>query len=275
MNAPLTLEALPSLTTLNGFRPKIDFTINFGDFETRTAQNAAEVEQALRLRHQIFIEEHGLNPLHQSIDMDEFDSIADHLLLIDKLQKKVVGTYRMLSSLWTQNFYSETEFDLQPIKALPGIKLELGRACVHPDYRNSSAIQMLWKGMTHYFSACEARYMFGCSSLDARPGTDFTLIHTWLITHHLSPSSARVVPCNHYLPSHVKLQTTSSIELPQWERRAERLTPALLKAYLRAGAQICGQPAYDSEFNTLDYFTLFDRTRMNQNYGKKFGVEIH
>lgn len=275
MNAPLTLEVLPSLTSLCGFRPKIDFTIDFGDFETRTAQNGSEVEQALRLRHQIFIEEHGLTPLQRSIDIDEFDSIADHLLLMDKIQQKVVGTYRMLSSSWTQNFYSETEFHLDQIKALPGIKLELGRACIHPDYRNSAAIQMLWKGMTHYFDACEARYMFGCSSVDARPGTDFSLIHTWLFTHHLSDPSARVAPCNHYLPSHVQLLNPLTTELPQWERRAERLTPALLKAYLRAGAQICGQPAYDSEFNTLDYFTLFDRARMNQSYGKKFGVESH
>ena len=117
MNAPLTLEVLPSLTSLCGFRPKIDFTIDFGDFETRTAQNGSEVEQALRLRHQIFIEEHGLTPLQRSIDIDEFDSIADHLLLMDKIQQKVVGTYRMLSSSWTQNFYSETEFHLRaPLK---------------------------------------------------------------------------------------------------------------------------------------------------------------
>jgi putative hemolysin len=271
MNAPLTLDVHPLLAALGGFHSKIDFCVDFGDFETRTAQHAGEVEEILRLRHEIFFQEHGrANEL--AIDVDEFDALADHLILLDKRTQKIVGTYRMLCSSWTDAFYSETEFNLDRVKALPGIKLELGRACIHTDYRNSAAIQMLWKGLTSYFTACEARYMFGCSSVDVRAGMDYGLLHAWLSAHHMSPAESQVFPRYTALPAFVQLEGSAAIQDPQWERRAERLAPALLKAYLRAGAKVGGMPAYDPEFGTLDYFTLFDLANLSENYGKKFGV---
>lgn len=273
MNAPLLQEPAGILAILGDFRPKISIQVDFENLETRTAQNRYEVEDALRLRHAVFIEEHGRPSQSDAVDLDAFDPLADHLLLVDKRIGKVVGTYRILGSDWTAHFYSETEFDLSSIKALPGSKLELGRACIHPDYRHSAAIQMLWKGLIAYFSSSGAHYMFGCSSVDGRPGTDFALLHAWLNRFHMSAEAARVTPRSLFRPAYMQLQRQENDENPQWERRAERLAPALLKAYLRAGAQVCGMPAYDPEFNTLDYFTLFDQARLNQNYGKKFGVQ--
>jgi len=273
MNAPLAPALHPLLAALVGFRSKVDFLVDFGDFEVRTAQNNGEVEEILRLRHEIFFQEHGLVPAgEEALDVDAFDARADHLILRDRRTDKTVGTYRMLCSTWTDAFYSETEFDLGRIKALPGVKLELGRACIHADYRNSAAIQMLWKGLTAYFTACGARYMFGCSSVDARPGTDFGLLHAWLGARHLSADEARVFPRTTQMPEFIQLEGSAAIQDPNWERRAERLAPALLKAYLRAGAQVGGMPAYDAEFRTLDYFTLFDLENLSESYGKKFGV---
>ncbi len=273
MNAPLNLASHPLLAALDGFRSKIDFVLDFGDFEARTAQNAKEVEEILRLRHAIFFAEHGLaDGAPDAIDTDRFDAMADHLVLRDKKADKIVGTYRMMCSLWTETYYSESEFDLSLVKQLPGIKLELGRACIHADYRNSAAIQMLWRGLVAYFTASGARYMFGCSSVDVRPGMDYGLLHAWLSAHHLSADNARVIPLASGYPDCVRLEGSAAVADAQWERRAERLTPALLKAYLRAGAKVCGMPAFDSEFNTLDYFTLFDLADLSDDYGKKFGV---
>jgi len=38
--------------------------------------------------------------------------------------------------------------------------------------------------------------------------------------------------------------------------------PRLLRAYLSIGAQICGEPAMDREFKTIDFLTLLDITKL-------------
>lgn len=259
------------LEALRGFQPKYQIKLEFGDMEITTAQNSGEVEEALRLRYEIFFKELNLTSI-ADLDVDNFDLVADHLLLRDCKSNKVVGTYRLLSSTHVEEFYSETEFDLSSIRVLPGIKLELGRAGIHPDYRNSSAIQMLWKGLTAYFTACKARYMFGCSSVDAHRTSDFGLLHAWLEKNHMTDEICRVKPRNGEVPLWLSLDTPQNMRPEEWERRAERLAPALLKAYIRAGAKVCGMPAWDPVFNTLDYFTLFDLSNLNASYGRKFGV---
>ncbi|HSQ41075.1 MAG TPA: GNAT family N-acyltransferase [Fibrobacteraceae bacterium] len=256
------------LHQLGAFEPKNSVVLDFPDYVVRTAWNAAEVEQALRLRFGIFFHELNQCGIGEKIDIDAFDLIADHLLLIERKSDRVVGTYRFLCSRFTPNFYSQGEFDLKRILALPGEKLELGRACLHPAHRNSIAIQLLWKGMTAYFRECGARYMFGCSSVESHQEANFGMIHQWLMRHHLAPQDQQVTP-RADLPLWMSLDCVWD---ENFARRAERLAPALLKAYLRAGSKVCGQPFWDPVCNTLDYFTLFDDTELTENYGRKFGL---
>ena len=256
------------LTMLRDFEPKVPMTIDAGDFEIRTARNHEEVEEALRLRYRIFFAELQLMSIGENIDIDLYDLLADHLLLIDKLSGNIVGTYRMLCSRFTDRFYSQTEFDLRNILALEGTKLELGRACVDTAFRGSIAVQLLWKGMTTYFTACGARYMFGCSSIDGHLESSYAAIHQYLNKDHMVEAGQMVFP-HQDIPSWIKLDAEID---DNGMRRAERLVPALLKAYLRAGSKVCGMPFWDPVFNTLDYFTFFDAQDITDAYSRKFGI---
>ncbi len=250
------------------FRTKVDLHLDLGDFEARTAKNAEEVQMALRIRHKVFCEELGAASYSDQYDIDRYDVVADHLLLIEKKSGDIIGTYRFLCSEFTNEFYSQTEFHLDEILAQPGIKLELGRACVVPSHRGSMAIQLLWKGMTSYFAACGARYMFGCSSVDSHMKDYFPAVHQYLYSQHLTPEGMRVYPTQP-LPEWIDLRAPRD---PALMRKAERLVPPLLKAYLRAGSFVAGMPFWDPDFQTLDYFTLFDAQLIDESYSRKFGI---
>jgi len=258
------------LQALRSFSPKHDIQIDFQDYIVRTARHADEVEMALRLRYEVFFQELELLAIEDPIDVDCFDIVADHLLLIERSSGRIVGTYRFLCSEFTTRFYSQTEFDISRILALDGIKLELGRACVHRKHRHGMAIQMLWKGLTQYFKACGAKYMFGCSSIEGHLESEFLSIHQWLVGHYLSGEETRVFP-KQDLPPWIELPALDQIQAEP-NRKAEKLVPGLLKAYLHAGSKICGMPFWDSVFNTLDYFTLFCADDIDDQFGRKFGI---
>ena len=99
------------------------------------------------------------------LDVDQFDFNADHLMIVDKRLNEVVGTYRLMSSHFTHDFYSASEFEIDDFIRMPTVKLELGRACVHTGYRDGSTIDLLWKGLTRYIFATKTEFLFGCASI--------------------------------------------------------------------------------------------------------------
>lgn len=274
-NYPINSLTSPSalLERLDHFSPKFQFSMDFGEFEIRCAENSMEVQEVLELRTSIFFSPLKSVSLGVDLDIDPFDLKADHLLLIHKPSEQIVGTYRLITSLYTETFYSETEFNLKNIHDLDGIKLELGRACVAPEFRKSIAIQLLWKGMVYYARLCGARYMFGCSSVDGQLERWYPAMHRVLMDKYLTSDVMRVFP-HQNLPFWMDLESKDENGFSESElNKAERMIPALLKAYLRAGAQVGGMPCWDPVFNTLDYFTLFDMNRVNESYDKRFSVQ--
>jgi putative hemolysin len=115
-----------------------------------TAQNGRDLREALELRHEVFIREWQGRSTFTHLDVDDYDFHADHLIIKDKRSEEVVGTYRLLSSRFTDRFYSASEFSMDTFQVFPGTKLEMGRACVHKDYRDGRSIDLLWKGLTQY-----------------------------------------------------------------------------------------------------------------------------
>ena len=154
--------------------------IDNGDLLVYLADNPIEIECAQRLRYQVFYEEMGAVPSlaqrRARMDEDPFDDVCDHLLVVDKARSNgkpfVVGTYRMLRrsvAEKSEGFYSGDEFDLTSLINYPGEIVELGRSCVHADYRSGAAMQLLWRGIADYLDTHGIEMMFGCASF---PGTD-------------------------------------------------------------------------------------------------------
>lgn len=234
----------------------------------RLAATWDEVAEAQALRHRVFAGEQGarLTTRHPGLDEDRFDRFCDHLLVRDQESGQVVAATRLLSdvaAVRAGGFYSETEFEIGSVLAVPGRILEVGRTCVAPGHRDGAAIATLWCGLAAYLEAHRFDYLMGCASIDVSDGGFGAqrLIHR-LRREHSSPSELRVRPRRRW----------AGPAYPRGEE--EPRLPPLLKAYMRLGAWVCGDPAWDPDFNCADLFVLLDAKRLERRYARHFlGVE--
>lgn len=161
----------------------------YSPLAVRLAERTDEIEQALRLRYRVFVEEIKNLPQYNEsgIEQDEFDQYCDHLIVTDPVLDQVVGTYRLLPGERTVGigFYSETEFDLSGFQANRFQTLELGRSCVAPEYRRSNALKMLWTGIANYLSDHPYKYLIGCASLHVIMSAGRRVCHRWKATQEV------------------------------------------------------------------------------------------
>jgi len=239
-------------------------------FEVRLAAGADDLRAAQGLRYRVFVQELGAaGPQVNHADGLEavaFDAIFDHLLLIDTARggNSVVGAYRLLRADKLPaggRFYSEDEFDLTPLRATGRRLMELGRSCVHPDYRGGAAMLHLWNGLADYVLRHGVEVMFGPASLH---GTDLAALAqplAYLHHNHLAPPAYRVTA---RAPHGVAMDTLAPDAIHV--RTALAGIPNLLKAYLRLGGFV-GQGAWvDHGFNTTDVCLVMDTAQMSARH---------
>lgn len=234
-------------------------------YEVSFARTLAEIEEAQSLRHRVFAQELGarLNPEGsvRGLDVDRFDAHCTHLLVREQTANEVVGTYRILdpqSAVRAGGYYSETEFNLSALEPIREQLVEVGRSCVHPDHRAGAVVMLLWAGLVQFMQAGRYRYLAGCASVSLADGgaTAAGAIKS-LCDNQPAPDAWRVVPrCG--LPFPLPASSTP-VNLPP-----------LIKGYQRVGAQLCGEPAWDKDFNTADLFLLLPMERMNPRYAQHF-----
>ncbi len=220
-------------------------------YSLRMAAQASDVQAAQALRFEVFNLEldEGLTQSYDTgLDADPFDAVCDHLIVDDLTNGQVVGTYRLQTGLRARDalgYYSAQEFDFAPFEAMRAQTIELGRACIHADHRNFTVLNLLWKGIASYAQERGARYLLGCSSLTSQDESVGAAAYQRL-TPNLAPAAWRTRP------------------LPAFECRMDAVAPQaphiprLLSAYLALGAAICGPPAIDREFRTIDFLTWLD-----------------
>jgi len=223
-----------------------------GSYQLRLATTDADLLAAQRLRFDVFNLElnEGLDSAYLSgLDQDRFDETCDHLIVEDMRHGEVVGTYRLQTGQFAaanHGYYSEQEFDFAPFERIRCELVELGRACVHRDHRKLSVLNLLWRGIVRYAAARGARYLIGCSSLTSQDAALGQAMFEQLRGEHLVEVRFRTVPLSsHTLP---EVPPLADCEKP----------PRLLRAYLSLGAKICGPPALDREFKTIDFLTFLD-----------------
>lgn len=227
------------------------------------AHNVAEVTEAQRIRFKVFGEEMGakLPSAALGLDIDRFDAFCDHLLVRDHGDNKVVGTYRILppeQAVQAGGYYSETEFDLSRLQHLRDRMVEVGRSCVHQDYRDGATITQLWSGLADYIGKRNHEYLIGCASISMGDGGHYAAsVYNKVHKLHAAPAEYRVFP-------HCRLP------LESLNGDLEVAIPPLIKGYLRLGAYIAGEPAWDPDFNCADLFILMPVSRMNARYAKHF-----
>jgi putative hemolysin len=226
------------------------------------AHSEEELREAQRLRYRVFAEEMGaqLNG-PAGLDVDAFDAYCDHLLVRDADTLRVVGTYRVLppdQAARIGRLYSESEFDIGRLTHLRGKMVEVGRSCVDPDYRNGAVIMSLWGGLAAYMMQHGYETMLGCASVPMGDGGHYAAnLYCALRDTSMTAPEYRAFP---HTPLPVDELATGAPASP----------PPLVKGYLRLGAKICGAPAWDPDFNTADFLTLFHLSDINARYARHF-----
>jgi putative hemolysin len=233
----------------------------------RLARSEDEVRRAQQLRFEVFNLELGeglAESYATGLDIDPFDECCDHLIVEELATSEIVGTYRLQTGqLAAANlgYYSEREFDFAPYESFRCELIELGRACVHADHRNFNLLHLLWRGIAHYAVECNARFLIGCSSISSQDPMDgiavYHKLQSYLVTREL-----RTCPHAKFRVAAGGVDAGSPCVWP-YQVGPGSAPPAtasskLLRAYLAIGARICGPPAIDRDFGTIDFLTLLD-----------------
>lgn len=226
------------------------------------AQSDSEILAAQKLRWRVFAEELGATlPTRTSgVDQDFYDPYCEHLIVRDEAQGRIVGTYRILSPLAARkvgSYYSENEFDLTRFAHLRPRMVEVGRSCIDPAYRTGATIALLWSGLARYMQENGHEYLIGCASIGMQDGGHNAVAIYEALHAHLAPPEYRVFP-RHPLP----LDRIWASPNPE--------VPPLIRGYLHAGAWICGEPAWDPDFNTADLLLLLPMGRVAARYARHF-----
>ncbi len=234
------------------------------------ADDDEQIAAAQRLRHRVFAEELGAT-LHTStpgLDVDGFDAYCDHLIVRDDSTGEVVGTYRMLPpgrAGRAGRRYAESEFDLKGLAPLRHDLVETGRSCVHPDHRSGAVINLMWGGIARYLHLNGHRWLGGCASVPLDDGGRLAG-GVWHLARerHLSPPALRVHPHRPWLAEPAARDAAPA------GKAARAAVPPLLRGYLRLGAWVCGEPAYDPDFDVADLYVLLSLDRMDPRYVRHY-----
>ena len=234
-----------------------------GPYLVRMASSESDRLAAFRLRFLVFNLElnEGLECSYATgHDTDEFDRICDQLIVEHLDTGKIVGTYRLQTGAMAAGnagFYSEREFDFSPYERLGDSVIELGRACVDRDHRSTDVLYLLWRGIAQYAVSHGGRYLIGCSSLTSQDPVHGTAVYEAL-RDHLVASELRTMPQPDFVMPWMS------------QENASKKIPKLLRAYLAVGAKICGPPAIDRQFKTIDFLTLMDLETLHPRVCARF-----
>jgi putative hemolysin len=226
----------------------------------------AQIVAAQRLRHQIFTSEYGADlETDTGIDQDRFDPWCEHFVVTDQ-SGEVVATTRLLHgevAARIGGFYSEDEFDLDRLKRNPGVFAELGRTCIRSDCRSGAALSMLWTEIAQYLVQEGIDYLLGCASISMLDGG----YKAWRITQqvqqeHLAADNFRVTP-KRTLP-----------HLASHRAQTDKVAiPALIRSYMRLGAEVCGEPCWDPAFRCADLLVLLNVDKLAARYARRYKLE--
>lgn len=233
-------------------------------FMAQFAQSVSAIEAAQQLRADVFSQAYGVHFDHPlGLDVDSYDAHCLHLNVYDTTQGRLIATTRLLTvenSRLTNGFYSEQEFDLSPLLPnLHGRVLEVGRTCVHPDYRSGAAITVLWTALAEYLLAEDFTYLIGCASVPLNTAVSFNAVMSRFDESDFISHAQRVIPKRHMPQDKTQCALDTKVMLPP-----------LLKAYLRMNAKLGGDAYFDEVFSCADIFIVLDVATLAGRYAQRF-----
>jgi putative hemolysin len=252
-------------------------TIYLGDYSVKIADSEAEIKEAQQLRYLVFYEimqaKASIEISEQKIDFDDYDDLADHLLVRfhQNNEVKIVGTYRLIPKYKlpiNKDFYSSSEYDISKLVDISPNIMELGRSCTHPDHRSKVAMQLLWRGIGEYVMQNKIEYMFGCASFSGCIPSEHAESLSYLYHNHLAES--KLLPKT--LPQYYIDMNMVAPEQINTKRTFLNLPP-LIKGYLRLGGVVGDGAFIDYNFNTTDILMIVQTSGISEKYVSKFSPD--
>jgi len=242
--------------------------LDHGRYRVAFATTEAELDEALHLRFRVFNLELG-EGLDSSFaterDRDRFDDVCHHLLVRDRDDGRLIGTYRMQTAEMAADgmgFYADGEFQLDDLPVdVVGDSIEIGRACITQEHRNRQVLFLLWRGLAVYLTLFGKRYLFGCCSLTTQDAVTGMRLYAQLAERGMVRTDLGVAP----RPGFACAASAAEIAA---HRQVE--VPTLFATYLRYGARVCGPPAIDRDFKTIDYLVLMDSAGLDPRTRRLF-----
>lgn len=253
------------------FSAKVNLKIELGPYVLKTAETPKELIESFKLRHQVFNQEFREIEA-DGLDFDRFDYHFDHLIVLHKETNRIIGTYRLSCSAFSKESYTALEFNLPFSRFASVSQLELGRACIHKEFRKGAVISLLWRGIAEYMNKSGAGVLFGCSSLKVNNARDAALVYKYLIDQNLVSSEFACSPTKKFTMKDFDswfayfrkgLSEKQTLE-------AEALMPALLKSYLKLGAKVACEPAFDEDFDCIDFLTVLKKEDLSNSLAEKY-----
>lgn len=258
------------LHKIHHFQPKIRIDQKVGSFRIKTADQIDELKNAFQLRYEVFYNELKGSNQKKGWDIDEIDFFCDHIVIMDERTNTLAATFRLNSSLHSNQFYSSREFHIDRILKQNGPKTELGRACIKKEYRKGIIVSLLWKAIAEYMNKSNSQILFGCASFQAKTARQAALLHRYFFERNkytaeyfCPPTLAYKLPDFDAWAAHYK-RNLNSEEISE----SELLVPSLCKAYLKMGAFLGGEPAWDDDFSCLDFLTVLQAEDLNRSLWK-------
>lgn len=231
------------------------------------AQHLDQIRQVQRLRYKVFAQEMGarLGTAVPGHDIDLFDNFCEHLMVCDQVTGEVVGTYRLLTPAQAKRAggtYSDQAFDLTRLRSLRARMVELGRSCVHADYRHGGVIMALWGALAEFMARNKFDTMIGCASIP--------MLHNGVTSGDVAASIWQQVKQTHLAGIEYHVRARLPLPVERFDTSLAVEPPALIKGYLRLGAKVLGAPAWDPDFNTADLPLLMHIVALPARYRKHF-----
>lgn len=224
-------------------------------------RDPATVRRAQELRYRVFAQELGahLPGGPWRLDEDRFDALCDHLVVREG--ERVVGTYRILSPEAAQRaggYYIEERFEIQQLGVLRERMVEVGRACVDPEFRAGVVMLLMWTALARYLVDSGNDFVVGSASLELADGG------------HRAASIWRKVSAMSLSPDDFRVRPRQPLPLGHLKDTLPATPPSLLRGYINLGAWVCGEPAWDVEFSCADLPVLLPLSRMQGRYARHF-----
>lgn len=258
-------------TRMGKWRNKAELEVLAGPYRLQMANTKEQVLECFKLRHEVFVEEMAGRKTKSRLDYDKYDNFCDHLIIVHASTNKIVGTYRMNFSETSDIFYTESEFDIENwIENQSESFIELGRACIQKDHRRGIVITLLWRGIAEYMNIMGANNLIGCSSVKVTDARSAALIYKYF-------EFQRALSENIFIPKEKYQMKDFLFWLMVFTKglsesqivEAEEKIPSLLKSYIKSGAKVASYPAYDRDFNCIDFVTILNRNELDSKLARK------